>query len=136
MYIYILFFCNSRKMCMSSYRCMHKSPKYKMTSYVFNKIAANNSELCLIAHVLTTIYFNNLNFNVCFEGELHVQTRKHDVFINVNAQQRFSHLPVISSSNTYIQVMAMMVEVIHASVALTAMLCFVTRTKRENIKNQ
>ena len=75
-------------------------------------------------------------FNVCFEGELDVHTRICDVFINVKAQQRFSHLPVISSSNTYIQVMAMLVKVIHALVALTAMLRFATRTKRENIKNQ
>ena len=71
-----------------------------------------------------------------FEGKLHVHTRIRDVLINVTAKQRFSHLPVILPTNTYIQVVTMMVKVTDAPVASATVFCVAIRTTREHVKHQ
>ena len=75
-------------------------------------------------------------FNVWFEGELHVHTRIRDVLINVTDKQRFSHLPVILPTNTYVQVVTVMVIVTGAPVASTTVFCVAIRTTKEHVKHQ
>ena len=58
------------------------------------------------------------------------------MLINVTDKQRFSHLPVILPTNTYVQVVTMMVIVTGAPVASTTVLCVAIRTTKEHVKHQ